>query len=76
MRLDTITNGRIAALKVFPLDDDTAVAAVIFHRTNDKDEVVTHQAGAYHLFKGADGWKIYSFIMHRSEAWLGGQIGA
>jgi ketosteroid isomerase-like protein len=76
MRDGSITNGRIVGLKVFPLDDDTAAAAVIFHRLDAKGEVVSHQAGAYHLFKGDDGWKVYSFIMHRSEAWLGGQIGA
>lgn len=76
MRDSTISDGRIAGLKVYPLDEDTAAAAVIFHRLNEHGEVVTHQAGAYHLFKGPDGWKVYSFIMHRTEAWLGDQIGA
>ncbi len=70
-----ISHGRIAGLKVFPLDDDTAAAAVIFQRLDDKDQVITEQAGAYHLFKGADGWKVYSFIMHRSDRWLGAQVG-
>jgi hypothetical protein len=76
MREETIWDGRIAGLRVFPLDEDTAAAAVIFHRLNDAGEVVSHQAGAYHLFKGPDGWKVYSFIMHRTEAWLGSQVAA
>jgi ketosteroid isomerase-like protein len=75
MREGAITDGRIAGLKVFPLDDDTAAAAVIFHRLDAKGAIVSQQAGAYHLFRGEEGWKVYSFIMHRSEAWLGGRIG-
>ncbi|HEY3696713.1 hypothetical protein [Phenylobacterium sp.] len=71
MRSSYITNGRISKLKVYPLDDDTAAAAVVFDRVNDKGEILTQQAGAYHLFKWPEGWKVVSFIMHRAEAWMG-----
>jgi hypothetical protein len=76
MRKGDITTGRISRLKVFPLDEDTAAAAVVFDRLNDQGEILTQQAGAYHLFKWPEGWKVVSFIMHRADRWLGDRIHA
>lgn len=71
MRESGISGGQIGAVKVFPLDADTALAGVIFERHGADGGVFNRSAGAYSLLKGEDGWKVVTFIMHAPEKWIG-----
>jgi hypothetical protein len=76
MRRDTISQSRLGPIRVFPLDDNTAFTSLIIERVAPDGAVLNRTAGAYSLFKGPEGWKVVTFIMHRPEAWLGAQLPA
>jgi ketosteroid isomerase-like protein len=71
LRRRGMASTRVTDVKTLAHAPDMATAGVRYDRF-DKDGGLWEQiCGAYSLHKGADGWKIVSFMMHPRETWLG-----
>ncbi|HEY3695086.1 hypothetical protein [Phenylobacterium sp.] len=66
-----VVGSSVEAVKVFMLDTNVALAAVMYERLDADGQVFNRGSGTYSVFKGDDGWKVIAYIMHGPETWLG-----